>query len=159
MTLEKKRYRLAFLNGCGSRYINMFFEDAGVRLPFELIRTEQDFLRNPVRVTQLLISPGARMEIIIDLTNAVGNVVMKNDAATPFPFGDPVDAFTSNVMQFVTVAPASPVVNPREGLLANVDAEGVLTSVSIKQGTFPAFPEQYRDFVTMIEVPDDQGAG
>lgn len=54
-----------------------------------MIRTEGDYLAKPARVTELLISLGARIEVVVDLTNVRGDVYLKNNAEAPYPDGDP----------------------------------------------------------------------
>ena len=44
----------------------------------------------------------ARLEIVLDLTTVTGDVYMKNDAAAPYPDGDPdflVDEFTGTIIK------------------------------------------------------------
>jgi spore coat protein A len=45
--------------------------------------------------------------LIIDFSTAVGNVIMKNDAKTPYPDGDPVDPnLDGQIMKFqIAVSP------------------------------------------------------
>lgn len=90
MDVSNKKYRFVFLNACGSRFLNIFFEDAlGTRIPFDVIRADADYYRNPVTVNAFLMEPAARIEIIIDLTAQNGNVFMRNDAQGPHPVGLP----------------------------------------------------------------------
>ena len=46
--LSQQVYRLAFLNACQSRYLNIRFENYGRSLPFKLIRRDADFFRKAV---------------------------------------------------------------------------------------------------------------
>ena len=53
-----------------------------------------------------MLSPAERADVIIDFTNLEGkNIIMTNDAPTPFPTGDPVDENTGTVMQFRVTLP------------------------------------------------------
>ena len=61
MNLEKQKYRLIILNGCQSRYLNIFFNNNNQKIPFDLIRTEGDYFMKPVTVTEYLVSLGARI--------------------------------------------------------------------------------------------------
>ena len=45
----------------------------------------------------MLIS--GRIEIIIDLTDVEGDIIMTNDAAIPYPDGDAPDRFTSQILK------------------------------------------------------------
>jgi len=61
MSLKHQKYRFIFLNACQARFLNIYFLNKGNKLPFDLIRTEGDYLTNPVRLTEYLISVGARV--------------------------------------------------------------------------------------------------
>jgi hypothetical protein len=69
------------------------------------------------------------MEIIIDFSSAVGDVIMKNNAKKPFPDGDPVDSnLDGQVMMFnVTVNPANTIDN---SLTKNYKMENTYPSFS-----------------------------
>ncbi|MEZ5258119.1 MAG: multicopper oxidase domain-containing protein [Ilumatobacteraceae bacterium] len=48
-------------------------------------------MNHPVELNELLVAPAERMDVVVDFTKLTGkNIVMTNDAATPFPGGDPV---------------------------------------------------------------------
>lgn len=61
VTLEPKIYRLVFLNGCQSRFVNMFFEHKNKKLDFEIFRRDSDFLPKPVKVKEHLLLLGGRI--------------------------------------------------------------------------------------------------
>ena len=48
IVLGQQIYRFVFLNACQSRFLNIKFENYGKALPFQLIRTDADFMRKPV---------------------------------------------------------------------------------------------------------------
>lgn len=107
--LDKKVYRMIFLNACQARYLNIFFLYLGQKLPFQLIRLEGDFFPITVMATEYLLSPSARLEIVIDLSKVFGEVLLKNTAPAPHPNGDPmnlVDKFTGTIMKITTNQPA-----------------------------------------------------
>jgi spore coat protein A len=87
VVLRPKLYRFVILNGCQSRFLNIYFENNNRRLDFQIFRRDADFLRNPVTVQEHLLVLGGRIEIFLDLTNVVGEVTLKNNAATPYPMG------------------------------------------------------------------------
>jgi len=61
--------------------------------------------------TDGLVSPFGRIEVIVDFSTAVGNVIMKNNAQTPLLVGDPVDPnLDGQIMEFVvTINPLNTV--------------------------------------------------
>lgn len=93
---------MVFLNACNSRFLNIFFLYLGQKLPFQIIRLEGDYHSQSVIANEVLLSPSTRIEIIIDLTKVYGEVLLKNDAQSPFPNGDPVDKFTGTIMKITT---------------------------------------------------------
>ncbi len=120
-TVEKRRYRLRFLNGCQSRFLILDFSQIpGVEV--WAIGNEGGFLAAPVNITanhgnQLLMGLAERADVIVDFTNVpVGNYVLGN-VGPDEPFGggipgvdfDPADpGSTGQVMQFNVVPALAP---------------------------------------------------
>ena len=120
-TVEKRRYRLRFLNGCQSRFLILDFNDIpGVEV--WQIGNEGGFLAAPVNLTadngnRLLMGLAERADVIVDFTNVpVGNYVLGNVGPDePFGGGEPPDDFdqadpdtTGQVMQFRVVPAVAP---------------------------------------------------
>jgi FtsP/CotA-like multicopper oxidase with cupredoxin domain len=91
VTLSNKKYRFIFLNSCQSRYLNIYFENNGRRIDFEIIRRDSDFLKRPVKLQEHLLFLASRIEIVIDLSQLVGEVILKNNANAPYPMGTAPD--------------------------------------------------------------------
>ena len=115
-TVEQRRYRFRFLNGCQSRFLILdFSEIPGVEV--WQIGNEGGFLAAPVNLTadhgnRLLMGLAERADVIVDFTNVpVGNYVLGNVGPDePFGGGVPGDDFdvadpgtTGQVMQFRVV--------------------------------------------------------
>ena len=90
-TVEQRRYRLRFLNGCQSRFLILDFANIpGVEV--WQIGNEGGFLAAPVNLdgdngNQLLMGLAERADLIVDFTNvAVGNYVLGN-LGPDEPFG------------------------------------------------------------------------
>jgi FtsP/CotA-like multicopper oxidase with cupredoxin domain len=123
-TVERRRYRLRFLNGCQSRFLILDFANIpGVEV--WQIGNEGGFLAAPVNLTangnRLLMGLAERADLIVDFTNvAVGNYVLGNlGPDEPFgggePGGEPPDGFdiadpdsTGQVLQFRVVPAVAP---------------------------------------------------
>jgi FtsP/CotA-like multicopper oxidase with cupredoxin domain len=96
-TVEKRRYRLRFLNGCQSRFLILDFNQIpGVEV--WAIGNEGGFLAAPVNLTasngnRLLMALAERADLIVDFTNVpVGDYVLANVGPDePFGGGDPDD--------------------------------------------------------------------
>jgi spore coat protein A, manganese oxidase len=108
--VEQRRYRLRVLNACNARFCTLrlfyaqgagFPESTEPNLrqpgpPFVQIGTEGGFLPDPVlldgsREATLLLAPAERADLIVDFSDVpAGSIlILNNDAAAPFPAGDP----------------------------------------------------------------------
>jgi len=120
-TVEQRRYRLRFLNGCQSRFLILDFNQIpGVEV--WAIGNEGGFLAAPVNLTatngnRLLMALAERADLIVDFTNVpVGNYVLGNVGPDePFGGGVPGDDFdvadpgsTGQIMQFNVVPAVAP---------------------------------------------------
>ena len=120
-TVEKRRYRFRFLNGCQSRFLILDFSAIpGVRV--WQIGNEGGFLAKPVDLTatngnRLLMGLAERADIIVDFTNVPrGNYVLGNVGPDePFGGGEPGGDFdaadpltTGQVLQFRVVRAVAP---------------------------------------------------
>lgn len=61
---KKKLTRVRLLNGSNSRIYTLGFENGKI---FSLVATDGGFLETPIQLQQLLLSPGERAEILIEL--------------------------------------------------------------------------------------------
>jgi spore coat protein A len=117
LTVEQRRYRFRFLNGCQSRFLILnFAEIPGVEV--WQIGSEGGFLAAPVDISALggalPMNVAERADVIVDFTDvAVGSYVLGNlGPDEPYGGGTPGDDFesadpvtTGKVLQFV-VTPA-----------------------------------------------------
>jgi spore coat protein A, manganese oxidase len=115
-TVERRRYRFRFLDGCQSRFLILDFGGIpGVEV--WQIGNEGGFLATPVNLTadhgnRLLMALAERADVIVDFTNVpVGNYVLANVGPDePFGGGIPGDDFevadpgtTGQILQFRVV--------------------------------------------------------
>jgi len=114
-TVERRRYRFRFLNGCQSRFLILDFAAIeGVRV-FQ-IGNEGGFLAKPLDVTamgnRILMGLAERADVIVDFSDvAVGEYVLGNVAPDePYGGGEPGDDFepsdpdtTGQILQFRVV--------------------------------------------------------
>ncbi|MFO7692096.1 MAG: multicopper oxidase [Vicinamibacterales bacterium] len=119
-TVEKRRYRIRFLNGCDSRFLILDFNGIpGVDV--WQIGNEGGFLAAPVRLSSLgnrvLLGLAERADMIVDFTNVPpGNHALRN-VGPDEPFGGGVpgvdfeaadSASTGEILQFRVVPAAAP---------------------------------------------------
>jgi len=120
-TVEQRRYRFRFLNGCQSRFLILDFSYIpGVEV--WQIGNEGGFLAAPVNLTamngnRLLLGLAERADVIVDFTNVpVGNYLLGNVGpdepfgggipGVDFPVADP--ATTGQIMEFRVVPALAP---------------------------------------------------
>jgi FtsP/CotA-like multicopper oxidase with cupredoxin domain len=120
-TVEQRRYRFRFLNGCQSRFLILDFSSIpGVEV--WQIGNEGGFLAAPVNITanhanQLLMGLAERADMIVDFTNVpVGSHILGNVGpdepfgggvpGVDFPVADP--ATTGQVIEFRVVPAVAP---------------------------------------------------
>ena len=90
MNVEPRMYRFRVLNGSHSRFYNLQLNAGGTgkSQTFYQIGTDDGLLSAPVALSQLLIAPGKRADILIDFSKLAGQtVIMTNNAKGPFPGG------------------------------------------------------------------------
>ena len=97
--LQPRMYRFVFLNGCQSRFLNIYFQNNNQKLDFQIFRRDSDYLSSPVTVKEHLLLLGGRIEIFLDLTDVVGTVTLGNNAASPYPMGEEPNEFMSQIMK------------------------------------------------------------
>jgi FtsP/CotA-like multicopper oxidase with cupredoxin domain len=120
-TVEQRRYRLRFLNGCQSRFLILDFGNIpGVEV--WQIGNEGGFLTTPVNITadhdnHLLMALAERADVIVDFTNVpLGDYVLGNIGPDePFGGGEPPDDFdladpetTGQLMEFRVIQATAP---------------------------------------------------
>jgi spore coat protein A len=105
LDVEPRKYRFRLLNGSDSRFYNFFIPNpnpGGGTVPIVQIGTEQGVLDAPVMLKSLVLAPGQRADVVIDFSRfADKELVLRNNAKTPFPKGSTVDPLTTGqIMQF-----------------------------------------------------------
>lgn len=125
LDVEARRYRLRFLNGCGSRFLtvkivadNPEFLPAGVidqtqaaALPLHVIGVDGGFLPAVTTQDQLLMGPAERFDVIVDFTGLEGHTFYVVNEGPDEPFGggeggadfDISDALTTRQIMQITV--------------------------------------------------------
>ena len=101
LEVEPRQYRFRVLNGSDSRFYNLFLSN---KIAFQQIGTDDGLLPSPVSMTQMLIAPGERKDIILDFSNPNlwgQTIIVHNNAKTPFPRGTSIDPkSTGQIMAF-----------------------------------------------------------
>jgi spore coat protein A len=122
--VEPRHYRMRLLNGCDSRFLGVRFRPTALDatdlngalnpVPFTVIGSDQGLAPNPISVTELLMGPGERYDIVIDFTSLTNRRIIMENIGSDAPFGgelgrDPADLFpdsqTDRIMAFDVTQP------------------------------------------------------
>jgi spore coat protein A len=115
--VEPRKYRLRYLNGSDSRFYVLEFRDAmDAPRAFLQIGTDGGFLEQPVALTQLVLGPGERADLVVDFAGLMGGEILLRNLGPDGPFGGlPVDpaevadaGTTGQIMKFRVSKPLAP---------------------------------------------------
>lgn len=124
LNVERRQYRFRILNGSNSRTYNLKLSN---NQSFIQIGSDGGYLPYPIGLTELLIAPAERADILVDFSTIEPNtsIIMMNDAKVPFPDGAIPDPKTDGqIMQF-TIQDTYPV--PPTALPAKLNEIPILT--------------------------------
>jgi spore coat protein A len=108
LEVEPRKYRFRILNGSNARFYHL---SLSTKIPVYQIGTDGGYLPKPVPLSELLLAPAERADVIVDFTGLeVGTeLLLQNDANAPFPDGEPADPDTvGQIMQFRVISPKAP---------------------------------------------------
>ena len=111
--VEPRIYRVRLLNGSNARVYRLALDDKGQRVAMYQIGTDGGLLSSPVRLSQLLLAPGERADVLLDFRRARpgDRINVTNNAPTPFPDGARAarrgGAPLRQIMQFQVTAAAA----------------------------------------------------
>eukprot|EP00850_Spirogloea_muscicola_P012377 SM000079S22495 [mRNA] locus=s79:496836:500980:+ [translate_table: standard] len=116
LKVQPKKYRFRIVNAANARFFNLYF---GNSMTFFQIGSDGGYLPQPVLTKSLLIAPGERADIVVNfgLKRKHRQLLLKNDANTPYPGGDPVTVNSATIMKFVI---AKKVKTPDNSVLGKV---------------------------------------
>jgi spore coat protein A len=174
LNVEQRRYRLRFLNGSNSRFLILKLSNG---LTFWQIGAEGGFLPAPVELTELVMGPAERADVIVDFTNVgVGTEIILQNLGPDEPFGggtpgvdfDPADAETTGqVMQFRvgpaltadTSTPPSQLILPALAPLPAADATRQVTLNEEDSQTVRVITQEDGSIVLACDDPDAEEFG
>lgn len=109
LQVKRGKYRFRILNGSNSRFLRLSLSTG---TPFIQIGTDGGLLPEPLQVSELLLAPAERADVIIDFLPLITGteVILTNDAPAPFP-GTPGSGVVSNIMRFDVLGIAGHVAN------------------------------------------------
>ncbi|HEY5477707.1 MAG TPA: multicopper oxidase, partial [Tepidiformaceae bacterium] len=100
LEVEPRRYRFRVLNGSQARFYDIALSNHAT---FHQIASDGGYLPAPVKMSNVLIAPGERCDLVLDFTGMKPGttIVMTNTAPGPYPAGNKADPNTTGlIMQF-----------------------------------------------------------
>jgi spore coat protein A, manganese oxidase len=85
--VDRGFYRFRLLNGSSARFYHLMPSNPR-RVPMWAVATDSGFMRTPQQVSSVVVSPGERVEIVLDLRDAPGTVTL-DDVALPLDVVSP----------------------------------------------------------------------
>lgn len=145
LDVQPRKYRLRLLNGSDSRFYEL-------RIPgvtFNQIGSDGGLLDAPVKRPVIVIGPGERIDVVVDFSAPElwgQSLIMKNNARSPYPFGDtPNPQSSGQIMAFNVVTP-----------LTNPDMSEIPASLRTTPAIVEGSPSKTRELV-LFENMDEYG--
>ncbi|CAI7914214.1 unnamed protein product, partial [Closterium sp. NIES-53] len=117
LRVRRALYRLPILGASNARFYHLRFQCAvrgdyhdfkppfrGPIIPMTQIGSDGGYLARPLRMRNVLVAPGERLDMLVDFNEAPSwcrDVLLTNDARAPFPAGERVSPDTAVIMRFI----------------------------------------------------------
>jgi spore coat protein A, manganese oxidase len=135
-------YRLRLVNGSSSRFYTLRLSDASV--PVWQIATDTGYLSAPVPLRTLVLAPGERAELVIDLSRARAGMLFLQDVRLRAPAVSPSPGALGNLLAF------------RIGARTTAHTPGPFDPAAYIGPTFTPLPAAGapRRYLTLVEIMD-----
>lgn len=99
MIVKRRKYRFRIINASNARFFKFYFTNG---LGFIHVASDSTYNERPVKVNNILVAPSEIADVVVDFSKSKSDwVILANDAAYPYPSGDPVNEVNSKVMKFI----------------------------------------------------------
>ncbi|KAI6677120.1 hypothetical protein NL676_037916 [Syzygium grande] len=99
MVVRRRKYRFRIINASNARFFRFFFTNG---LEIVHVAADSAYLDEPVAANGTLVAPSEIADVVVDFSKSKSDhAVLANDAAYPYPSGDPVNKANSKVMKFI----------------------------------------------------------
>jgi len=84
LEVEPRKYRFRILNGSNLRPYQLILDNGGDVIPFHQIGTDLGLLHEPIEISNFILEPAERMDVIINFSKYKGQeIILRNIAQTP----------------------------------------------------------------------------
>jgi FtsP/CotA-like multicopper oxidase with cupredoxin domain len=99
MTVRRRKYRFRIINASNARFFRFFFTNG---LGFIHVGSDSAYLNEPVMTNAILLGPSEIADVVVDFSKSKNGIaILANNAAYPYPSGDPVNEANSKVLKFI----------------------------------------------------------
>ncbi|CAK7326711.1 unnamed protein product [Dovyalis caffra] len=99
LTVRRRKYRFRIINASNARFFRFFFTNG---LKFIHVSADSAYLEKPVVTKETLLAPSEIADVVVDFSKSNSHsAILANDAAYPYPSGDPVNEANGKVMKFI----------------------------------------------------------
>ncbi|XP_030529208.1 multicopper oxidase LPR1 [Rhodamnia argentea] len=99
MVVRRRKYRFRIINASNARFFKFFFTNG---LEIVHVAADSAYLEEPVPANETLVAPSEIVDVVVDFSKSKSDhAILANDAAYPYPSGDPVNEANSKVMKFI----------------------------------------------------------
>lgn len=99
MTVRRRKYRFRIINASNARFFKFYFDNG---LEFIHVASDSAYNEKPIMVNEFLLAPSEIADVVVDFSKSKSkSAILSNDAAYPYPSGDPVNSANSKVMKFI----------------------------------------------------------
>ncbi|KAH6771553.1 Cupredoxin superfamily protein [Perilla frutescens var. hirtella] len=97
--VRRRKYRFRIINASNARFFKFYFDNG---LEFIHVASDSAYIEKPVTVNEFLLAPSEIADVVVDFSKSKSkSTILSNNAAYPYPSGDPVNAANSKVMKFI----------------------------------------------------------
>lgn len=84
LEVEPRKYRFRILNGSNLRPYQLILDNGGDVIPFHQIGTDLGLLHEPIEISNFILEPAERMDVIINFSKYKGQeIILRNIVQTP----------------------------------------------------------------------------
>lgn len=99
LNVARRKYRFRIINASNARFFRFFFPNG---LKFVHVGSDSTYLYRPVTSRKFLLAPSEVADVVVDFSeSSTDSAILSNEAAYPYPSGDPTDEYNGKVIKFV----------------------------------------------------------
>lgn len=150
LEVEPRKYRFRVLNGSNARFYRIRLSSGQ---NFVQIGTDGGLLEKPVTLSYIILAPAERADVVVDFSgHANQNIIMTNDAPTPFPDGGvPLTPDLMQIMEFRVKSHVSmPDRSTIPSTLSCLDRLDPLQAITVRKNTLVESTDEFGRLLLLL---------